>query len=1411
MADLAHLKVAVDSRQVRTADKDLRKMAGGAERAERGARGLTGAMGPLKLAMAGLGFGLIAREVIQMADSMTMMEAKVRLVTKSQAELEAVQGRLYDIALDSRTGFEATTELYARMARSADRLGVSQNEVLKVTEAINKATVVSGATATEAQAGIIQLAQGFASGALRGDELRSVLEQMPRVAEMIADGMGITVGQLREFGAQGKLTSKDVFDAILKMSGSVQDEFEQIPLTVGQSLTNLATATTKWVGDINELTGFTSTLAGAIDWLGKNLSLVSVAATTFFTVLAASKGGTYALGFVVGYTKEVIRLEKALGAATTKQALFGVATKSLVAPIRAVNAALLANPFVAVAAAITGLISLVYLYRDEQIALGDETVTMGNVIAGVWSYIKRVVGFVQRAFSEGWGKAIAEVAPALEGLGLFFDAVLGSMLQRAKFVVNGLVGMFVGIGRAAGAALDGGSVKDAFLSGFDEDYLGSLGDAAVGLAVHLNGVGEATKGVTEEAVDLNEAMGEYEATQKASTGSDAAVKKLQNLTNSMAEYIKGLREARGEIGLSELALQRLELTRQRAKIGELVEAGMSPQDAAKMRADLTAAGEALLDAMQFDYVAKVREENAALREQVNLFWEGAEAQARAAAARKASAMELEGDAFTDYVDEQVENDRLQRQLDHLDELKQSFEELRDLSFEIDLEGVFGDWGKALGSTLNVLEDFAERQDTISKAWEAAGDDEGKRAVVREAELRSQMALYSGLTSSAKGFFDEKSAGYAAITAAETAFRAIEFALSVKATAQKVAEGAAKMFATLGPLGFAAVAAMVGVMAGLGFMGGGSSNYTPAYNKGTGTVLGDPEQASESLSRALDLLNQTADATMRHSSSMALSLRKIEGNISGLSRLILSTQGLELSASGVSSGGGFFKSLFGSTKEVIGQGLVADAQSLTSVIANGLRAQYFTDIKKKKKFLGVTTGTSFTTQFAAAEGALQDQLGLFFANVVDVVTDAGALLGVPLEDIERRLQGFVVSVGKIDLKDLSGSEVQAALEAALGAEADRIAAAAIPNLQQFQQVGEGLFETLVRVASTFEVFTDAMRYMSNQTDITLESVMAISDLFGDNGELQQALGDYFNTFYDNSAKLAVFTERLDSVFGDLGFAIPQTLEGFRALVDSLDLNSAAGQEAFVRLMQLAPVFSDVLDLQERVADERGELEENLRRAYQRTASDLQSTIDSFAQMGDQLREFRDTLFEGASGFDSYNQSLARLMRVGALAAAGDRDAMGELQGVSQSFLTTARSRAGSLLEYQRALALVAGYVDNAIEAADEQVSEAQMQLDLLTEQVEALITIEEAVESVEQAIDRLAAFVGAPSPSGYFDPSQSDGSAASQPVADELHGLRQDFDNGLHSLARDSSAQLRVLERWDGAGTPETRFSDLDTF
>ena len=207
------------------------------------------------------------RGIANAADSYNLMNARLKLATESQEEFNTAQTELRRIAVDTQTPLESLATLYQRISRPLKEAGRSQKDILAVTEAVATSFRVSGASAQEAENGVIQFAQALGAGALRGDEFNSVAEQAPRLMQALADSLNVPIGSLKEMAAQGLLTADVVTSALVEQLDTLRTEAESLPETVGGAMTAL---TDRW----NEAIGQAdmTPLIEAIKSLGDTLS-----------------------------------------------------------------------------------------------------------------------------------------------------------------------------------------------------------------------------------------------------------------------------------------------------------------------------------------------------------------------------------------------------------------------------------------------------------------------------------------------------------------------------------------------------------------------------------------------------------------------------------------------------------------------------------------------------------------------------------------------------------------------------------------------------------------------------------------------------------------------------------------------------------------------------------------------------------------------------------------------------------------------------------------------------------------------------------------------------------------------------------------------------------------------------------
>ncbi|MDY1450718.1 phage tail tape measure protein [Pseudomonas aeruginosa] len=255
MAQESRLAIVIDSRNARQQIDQLRTSLNGLSDAGGEAtvnvRGLGTAARAAGSALAALGVGAVAREVLRMTDAFKNMQGSLALVSTSTANASESFQKLLAMANNTGSSLESTVSLYTRLANATRGAGYTQEQMLNVTDALNKAFVISGATMQDASNAAIQLSQGLASGTLRGEELNSVMEQGPRITRALADYLGVTNGEIRKLAAEGKITGDVVTNALLKSLTSLNAELAKMPRTFEQASVALKNNFLAAIGQIN--------------------------------------------------------------------------------------------------------------------------------------------------------------------------------------------------------------------------------------------------------------------------------------------------------------------------------------------------------------------------------------------------------------------------------------------------------------------------------------------------------------------------------------------------------------------------------------------------------------------------------------------------------------------------------------------------------------------------------------------------------------------------------------------------------------------------------------------------------------------------------------------------------------------------------------------------------------------------------------------------------------------------------------------------------------------------------------------------------------------------------------------------------------------------------------------------------
>lgn len=265
---------------------------------------------------AGIAAALGGRELIRMTGEWTDLTSRVNLAAGSMEKGAVVMGRVSDMARRTYSDLTQTAEGYLAFSTTLNELGVSTDRQLDFVESLNNALVVSGAKGDVANRVMTALSKAMASGALRGDELNTVIESGGRVSQALAESMGVTTLELRKLGMEGKIGRREIL-GISKEMEKLRREAGEMPATIQDGFMLLNNALLEYVGRGDDAIGMSGRIADALTLIADNFDTVADAGLKLAAVLAAGMLGRSIAGMVAS-----------LGGAITVLARFGVALKA---------------------------------------------------------------------------------------------------------------------------------------------------------------------------------------------------------------------------------------------------------------------------------------------------------------------------------------------------------------------------------------------------------------------------------------------------------------------------------------------------------------------------------------------------------------------------------------------------------------------------------------------------------------------------------------------------------------------------------------------------------------------------------------------------------------------------------------------------------------------------------------------------------------------------------------------------------------------------------------------------------------------------------------------------------------------------------------------------------------------------
>lgn len=588
------------------------------------------------------------------------------------------------------------------------------------------------------------------------------------------------------------------------------------------------------------------------------------------------------------------------------------------------------------------------------------------------------------------------------------------------------------------------------------------------------------------------------------------------------------------------------------------------------------------------------------------------------------------------------------------ELERVLSQFGDLDFGDSLV----DQIKMVGEELEKATD-PEQVERLSRALE-----DMRKTQIR-ANIKAFLDLGEAVVGSMKDAATEGSRHYAALEVAQSALALGQGILAILTQGQGDPYSAPFRMAAMAAVVVPLVAQLGASITALGNSGFSDTAAQRQAAQGTGTVLGDATAKSESIEKAIEI---TADATTqlvglnRGMLNALLDLKDALGAAGGLlargageadfSGMNLAVGG---AGSGLFDGKGILGRLLTGSSKITDQGIVIMGGALTGML-DSIMVGAYQEVQSRSWAFG---STQTNTGVVDVSDELGRQFQLVIGSIIDTVREGAEALGLLPADIQAAIEAFKVEEIKISFKDLDAEEQQAELEAVFSSIFDGLAGAVVPFIEQFQQVGEGLGETLVRIATEVQVAQEAFRQLGlvvNETDP--ERFAQISDsLIQAAGGLESfitGMQTFVASFSTDAYQFNVASQELASAFAQVGLAVPDTRDGMWELMQSLDATTEAGQEQIATLLRLASV-----------ADEYYSLLDDQAESFNNIGGDVEKFREAIAQIHAQTQASIDRANELARANGAEGASTEELVRIHERAAKIFSQVLNQLRQAAQA--------------------------------------------------------------------------------------------------------------------------------------------------
>lgn len=403
-------------------------------------------VGKAKNLAATIGASVGLKKLIELSDQMTSTTARLNFIVDDGGSVEALEAKIMASAQRSRAAYLDTASAIASMGANAGAAFSSNDELIAFMEQVNKQFVIGGASAQGQAAAMLQLTQAMAAGALRGEELNSILENAPGIARAIEQYMGIAEGSIKSYAEKGAVSATVVKNALLSIADETNAKFNGMAMTWGQVWTQMGNIALK----------VTQPLLTAINWLANNLSVIGpilLGLGTAFLVFQVAAHWTQIAAVATAAYHAVVNL-LSIG--------FGVLTGNTAAASAAVftfNSALLASPITWIIMLIAVVIGLLYGVVAIINKVTGSSISATGLICGAIAVAgafigNTVIGLLNALIQYIWAIFVAPFLGIVEWILNVCNGGFNSFGDAVANLIGQIIGWFLNLGKVVTTIID---------------------------------------------------------------------------------------------------------------------------------------------------------------------------------------------------------------------------------------------------------------------------------------------------------------------------------------------------------------------------------------------------------------------------------------------------------------------------------------------------------------------------------------------------------------------------------------------------------------------------------------------------------------------------------------------------------------------------------------------------------------------------------------------------------------------------------------------------------------------------------------------------------------------------------------------------------------------------------------------